>query len=244
MRRLQPPPGAQHCFRPFALLSHFRRMRILIIEDHLIIREAVRRACVQEFGHEVVAETEFGAAGVQLASRLKPDLVMLDLGLPDMDGFDVIAVIQKALPSTRLLVLSGLLDDYTVFRIEKAGVHGFIDKGTNTIAQVRDALDALAAGRTYFSPAFSMARLTRRADTASFEKVLSESEQEVLSLVGEGLTDEEIGIRLGISPSTAQTHRSNILQKLHIKGTPKLVAFAIRHGFTRMPIRGPQLPRQ
>lgn len=218
-------------------------MRIVLIEDHLIIREAVRRACTQEFGHEVVAETEFGAAGVQLASRLKPDVVMLDLGLPDMDGFAVAAVILKTLPTTRVLVLSGLLDDYTVFRVEKSGVHGFIDKGTNTITQVRDALDALAAGKTYYSPAFSTARLARRTDTASFEKVLSESEQEILSLIGEGLTDEEIGLRLGISPSTAQTHRSNILQKLHIKGTPKLVAFAIRHGFTRMPGHGHLPPR-
>jgi DNA-binding NarL/FixJ family response regulator len=217
-------------------------MKIVIIEDHLIIREAVRRACIHEFGHEVVGETEFGAAGVQLVSQLKPDLVILDLGLPDMDGFAVASVIMRVLPATRILVLSGLLDDYTVFRVEKAGLHGFVDKTSNTIAHVRGALDALSAGRTYFSPAFNMARLARRTDTASFEKVLSESEQEVLSLVGEGLTDEEIGIRLGISPSTAQTHRSNILQKLHIKGTPKLVAFAIRHGFTRMPGR-PSGPR-
>ncbi len=218
-------------------------MRIVIIEDHLIIREAVRRACVAEFGHEVVAETEFGATGVQLVSRLKPDLVLLDLGLPDMDGFAVASVILKSLPGTKLLLLSGSLDDYTVFRVEKSGVHGFLDKGTNTIAQIRLALDAVAAGKTFFSPAFTAARLARRTDSASFEKVLSESEQEVLSLVGEGLTDEEIGVRLGISPSTAQTHRSNILQKLHIKGTPKLVAFAIRHGFTRIPGRNSQSPR-
>ena len=213
-------------------------MRIVLIEDHLIIREAVRRACTQEFGHEVVAESELGATGVQLASRFKPDVVLLDLGLPDMDGFAVAAVILKALPATRVLVLSGSLDDYTVFRVEKAGVHGFIDKGTNTVAQVRDALDALSAGKTYYSPAFSTARLARRNDPASFEKVLSESEQEILSLIGEGLTDEEIGLRLGISPATSQTHRSNILKKLHIKGTPKLVAFAVRHGFTRLPGRG------
>lgn len=218
-------------------------MKIVIIEDHLIIREAVRRACIHEFGHEVVGEAEFGAAGVQLVSQLRPDLVILDLGLPDMDGFAVASVIQKAIPTTRIMVLSGLLDDYTVFRVEKAGIHGFVDKNSNTITQVRGALDAIASGRTYFSPAFNMARLARRTDTASFEKVLSESEQEVLSLIGEGLTDEEIGIRLGISPTTAQTHRSNILQKLHIKGTPKLVAFAIRHGFTRVPGRGPYPPR-
>ncbi len=140
-----------------------------------------------------------------------------------------------------MLVLSGQLDPFTVWRVERSGVHGFVDKGASTVEAVGEALVALGEGKTFFSPAYQAARRERRADTCSFEKVLSRTEQDVLALVGEGLTDQEIGRRMGIAPATAQTHRSKILQKLEIKGTPKLVAFAIQNGFTRLPSRSPFL---
>ena len=119
-----------------------------------------------------------------------------------------------------------------MYRVEKANVHGFVDKRENVIAVVGEALRALAAGATYFSPAFENVRKARRADPHSFDKVLTESEQRILCLIGEGLADEEIGRQLEISPRTVQTHRHNILRKLRIAGTPKLIAFAMRHGFT------------
>lgn len=214
-------------------------MKIVIVEDHLLMREAIRYACTEEFGHQVVGEADRGANAIQLIGPVRPDVVILDLNLPDMDGFAVAGAISKTLPTTRFLVITASLDDYTVYRIGKLGIHGFLDKGSNALAHLRLALDALATGKTYYSPAFQSARLALRANANSFEKVLSVCEQEILSLVGEGLSDQEISTRLGISPSTSQTHRSNILQKLNVKGTPKLIAYAINNGFTRINSRAP-----
>ena len=216
-------------------------MRIVIIEDHLLMREAIEYACAEEFGHLVVGETGRGADAILLVARVKPDVVILDLSLPDMDGFAVVEAILKTAPATRFLMITASLDDYTVYRVGKLGIHGFLDKGSNAIAQLKWALDALAAGNTFYSAAFHTARHALRANANSFEKVLSVCEQEILSLVGEGLSDQEIATRLGISPSTSQTHRSNILQKLNVKGTPKLIAYAISNGFTRIPSRPPFL---
>lgn len=217
-------------------------MKTLIVEDHPLMRAAIRSTCVEECGHEVVGETEQGAAAIELARRHQPNLVILDVGLPDMDGFAVANAILKIHPATRFLILTASLDDYTVYRVGKCGIHGFLDKGSNAIIHLRAALEAISAGEKYFSPAFHAARTALRANANSFEKVLSVSEQQILSLVGEGMSDDEIGARLGISPSTSQTHRRNILQKLNIKGTPKLVAFAISHGFTRVASASPFPP--
>src|SRR5258708_16795654 len=207
-----------------------------------MFREAVRKACTRDFGHIVVGETDLGATAIEMILRLKPDAVILDLSLPDMEGFDVAEKVLSGIPTLKILVLSSHCDDYTLFRVEKIGVNGFIDKNTNTIAALRDALTALKEGRSYFSPVFQEAKLLRRTDPNSFAKVLTEWACAILSLIGQGLTDEEIGEKLSISSRTAQTHRSNIMRKLNMKGTPKLIAFAIEHGFTRAPAKRGSTP--
>jgi len=208
-------------------------MKIVIAEDQEIVREAIRLVCARDLGHEVLGDTGSGTMAVDLVVRLRPDVIVLDLGLPGMDGFAVATLVRHALPDVRVLVLSGLVDDCAVYRIEKIGVHGFVDKNASTLVDLKDALIALAEGRTWFSATYQAARLARQKNPRAVEKILSETELHILSLAGQGLTDEEIGQRLNISPTTAQTHRSNILRKLDISGTPKLVAFAIRHGFAR-----------
>jgi len=207
-----------------------------------MFRDVIRKTCIQQFGHTVVGETHSGIQAVELILKLKPDAVILDLSLPDMDGFNVADRVFAALPHLRILVLSAHCDDYTLFRVEKSGVHGFIDKYSNTVEALRDALISIDAGRTYFSVAFQAAKLARRNDPRSFTKVLTEWERAILSLIGQGLNDEEIGSRLNLSPRTVQTHRSHLLQKLNIKGTPKLIAFAIEHGFTQVPSKSGSTP--
>lgn len=202
-----------------------------------MFRDVIRKICVSQFGHMVVGETDSGLRAVELILNEKPDVVILDLSLPDMDGFNVVDRVFSAMPALRFLVLSSHCDDYTLFRVEKSGVHGFIDKNSNTVETLQEALTAIADGRIYFSAAFQAAKLARRTDPRSFTKVLSEWERAILSLIGQGLSDEEIGERLNLSHRTVQTHRSNILRKLDVKGTPKLIAFAIEHGFTQIPAR-------
>ena len=208
-------------------------MKIIVVEDHLMFRDVMRKACSARFGHQVIGETDSGVKAVELILRLKPDAVVLDLSLPDMDGFNVVDRVVKTLPNVRFLVVSSHCDDYTLFRVERSRVHGFVDKNSNTFDTLREALAAIEVGRIYFSTAFQAAKLARRADPMSFTKVLSDRERAVLSLIGQGLSDDEIGDRLSLSYRTAQTHRSRILRKLEVKGTPKLIAFAIEHGFTR-----------
>ncbi len=209
-------------------------VRIVIVEDHLMFRDVIRKTCVSQFGHTVVGETGSGVEAVELILRLNPDAVILDLSLPDMDGFNVVDRVLAAMPALRILVVSSHCDEYTLFRVEKSGVHGFIDKNSNTMETLQEALAAIDAGRVYYSAAFQAARLVRRNDPRSFTKVLSEWERAILSLIGQGLSDDEIGARLNLSPRTVQTHRSHLLRKLDLKGTPKLIAFAIEHGFTQV----------
>jgi two-component system response regulator NreC len=207
---------------------------IVIVEDHVMFRDVIRKVCVSQFGHTVIGETSSGVEAVQLIQRLQPDVVILDLSLPDMDGFRVIDQVAGSSSSIKFLVVSSHCDDYTLFRVEKAGVQGFVDKNTSTLEALQDALVAIDSGRVYFSPTFQAAKLARRNDPRSFTKVLSEWERAILSLIGQGLSDEEIAERLSKSPRTIQTHRSHIMQKLDCKGTPKLIAFAIEHGFTQI----------
>jgi len=207
-----------------------------------MFREVIRKTCAQQFGHTVVGETDSGVEAVELILRLKPEAVILDLALPDMDGFNVVDRVFVAVPGLRILVLSAHCDDYTLYRVEKSGVHGFIDKYSNTVETLRDALASIAAGRVYFSATFQAAKLARRNDPRSFTKVLSEWERAILSLIGQGLSDSEIGKKLNLSPRTVQSHRSHILQKMKLKGTPKLIAFAIEHGFTQVQSRSGSTP--
>ena len=199
-----------------------------------MIRDVIRKVCSSGIGFKVVGETGSGVAAVEMILEHKPDVVVLDLSLPDMDGFNVADRVLNSLPEVRILVLSSHCDDYTLFRVEKSGVHGFIDKNSNTVETLKGALTAIAEGRVYFSQAFEAARLSRRVDPRSFIKILSNWERAILCLIGQGLSDEEIGERLNLSPRTVQTHRSNLLRKLDLKGTPKLIAFAIEHGFTQI----------
>ena len=129
-------------------------VRIVIVEDHLMIRDVIKKVCSKEFGYTVVGETDSGVEAVELILKHRPDAVILDLSLPDMDGFNVADRVLKVIPSLRILMLSSHCDDYTLFRVEKSGVHGFIDKNSNTLDILRDALKAIAEGRIYFSQAF------------------------------------------------------------------------------------------
>ena len=205
-------------------------MTVVVVEDHLMFREAVCKAC-REFGHEVVGETEFGVKAIELIFATLPDIAIIDLVLPDLEGFEVIKKIRASGLATRFLVLSCHTDEYTVFRALRAGICGFVDKSTNSLTVLRNALVSLERGGSFFSRAFIETKLERLADSSCFLRMLSETEQRVLSLIARGMSDDEIGVRLNIASSTAQTHRRNISQKLDVHGTPKLMAFAIEHGF-------------
>lgn len=207
-------------------------MRIVIIEDHLMFREVLRRICEVDLRHHVVGEADDGRRAVDVVAAAKPDLVLLDLHLPNLDGFGVVEEIRKILPDVLVLVLSSHCDDYTVYRAERANIQGFVDKNTNSVAALKNAISAVAAGRNVFSEAFKRVRAKRHSDPRAFDKLLGNREREVLALVGLSLRDADIAHKLEISEQTVSTHRLNIIRKLGLKNTTELVRYAREHGFT------------
>ena len=197
-----------------------------------MFREVLRKVCAQELRHEVVGEAGDGRSAVLLVLEMKPDLVLLDLHLPNLDGFAVVDALQLAMPRVRILVLSSHCDDYSVFRAEKARVHGFVDKNTNTVAVLKEAITAVGEGGRFFSATFRRIKAARHRDTHSFDKLLTDRERTVLALIGEPLNDPEIAARLGLSEETVEKHRSNIRHKLDLHGAAELVRYAQDHGFT------------
>lgn len=197
-----------------------------------MFREVLRKICETDLEHTVVGEAEDGRRAVEIVKQTKPDMVLLDLHLPNLDGFGVIEEIRKIFPDLIILVLSSHCDDYTVYRAERAGVQGFVDKNTNSVAALKQAVAQVTHGKTSFSDAFKRIRAKRHADPHSFDKVLGNREREVLSLVGQSLRDSEIAEKLGISEQTVSTHRLNIIRKLGLENTTELVRYAREHGFT------------
>jgi DNA-binding NarL/FixJ family response regulator len=207
-------------------------VRIVIVEDHLMFREVLRKVCVDDLRHTVAGEASDGRRAVTLVANTLPDLVLLDLHLPGLDGFGVVEEIRKISAQIRVLVLSSHCDEYTVFQAERAHVNGFIDKNTNTVATLKKAIDAVAKGKVWFSDTFLQVKAARHRDPNSFDKLLTDRERAILVLLGEPLSDQEVAERLAISQETVEKHRFNILRKLDLATTTELVRYAREHGFT------------
>lgn len=203
-----------------------------------MFREVLRKVCIGELRHEVVGEAEDGARAIDVVAETKPDLVLLDLYLPSLDGFGVVEAVRKTAPQVRILILSSHCDEYTVFRSERAHVQGFVDKNTNSVATLKAAIGAVAEGKVWFSDAFMKVKAARHRDPASFDKLLTRRERAVLLLVGLPLTDVEISGELKIAVETVEKHRFNILRKFGFQSTTELVRYAREHGFTLTARRG------
>ena len=215
--------------KPFVLAS---RLRIVLVEDHVMFREVLRKVCVDDLKHEVVGEAGDGALAVKVVEATKPDLVLLDLHLPRLDGYGVVEAIRKVNRFIRVLVLSSHCDEYTVYQAERVRVQGFVDKNTNSVAALKTAIAELAEGRVWYSPAFQRIKAARLRDQHSFDKLLTHRERAILALIGQPLTDAEIGERLHIAVPTVEKHRHNILNKLDLESRAELIRYAREHGFT------------
>jgi DNA-binding NarL/FixJ family response regulator len=206
-------------------------MNIVIVEDHTMFREVLVKVC-RELSLEVIGETGDGRQGLGMVAALRPNLLLLDLQLPSLDGFAVIEGTRYAAPDTRILVLSSHCDDATVWRLEQPNVQGFLDKNTNAVAALKIAIGIVASGGTSFSAAFERIREARAADPHSFDKLLSNREREIVTLLAIPLCDDGIAARLKISRQTVEKHRLTILRKLRLESTIQLVRYARDHGFT------------
>ena len=209
-------------------------MNVLVIEDQTMVRELLALACGEVLPKAKVNAAGTGAAALALCRTAPPDLVLLDLVLPDGDGLDLLPDIFALAPAAKIIALSSHIDEFTLHRAVSSRVHGILDKNEQPVRILREAITTVLAGKQYVSSFVQRLKASVRADPAAFDKILSAREQEVLGLVGQGLANDQIAVRLKISASTAKNHRLNIMAKLDLHSTPQLIRYAIEKGFTRL----------
>lgn len=208
-------------------------MKIAIVEDERLFRDVLRKTCAKDLGHEVVGEAGTGREALDVIPEVIPDLMLLDIHLPDMDGLDVLRQLRRRRALLKALLISSYFDEYTLCRVERAAVQGFIDKSTNTVAELALAIRAIEDGSTYFPSLFTEAKRAHSSNPFAFDKILTDREQTVLSLVGEPMSDAEIALQLDLSPETIEKHRFNIMRKLGLRSRAESARFARRCGLTR-----------
>jgi DNA-binding NarL/FixJ family response regulator len=208
---------------------------LLIGDDHTLVRHGLRKILEEKPEWEVVAEVGDGRDAIKLATTLKPDVAILDVGMPLLNGIDATQQIVRKVPETKVLILSMHSDEAYVTRALQAGAKGYLLKDSAGKDLIK-GVEAVAAGQSFFSPAVARLMLddyVRRVSgtgVADRYETLSEREREIFQLVAEGRTNKEVAELLSISPTTVETHRGHILQKLDIHNTAELVLYAVRRG--------------
>lgn len=199
-----------------------------------MMRDLLAGACQSAFKPAEVGQAADGKAALDQCRALGPDLVILDLELPDRDGLDLLGELRKAAPRARIVALSSHTDDVTVHRVLQSGIEGFVDKTGQPMEALREAVATVMEGRRYLSPVIRDVWKRLREEPAAFNKLLSDREQEVLVLVGRGYTNSEIAKEMGLSPNTIQNHRCSIMSKLGLHSSSHLIRYATEKGFTRL----------
>ena len=204
-------------------------LRILLADDHPMFIQGLKGILERE-KFEVVAEAADGREAVRLAKKTRPDVAVLDLAMPLLNGVDAAREIEKVAPGTRTILLTSYLEEQYVVDALKAGVSGYILK-TKAVADLVQAIREVSRGATYLSPGVSREAVQAYVSgDESHIRPLSAREREVLQLIAEGKTMKEIGAILGVSVKTAETHRMRLMAKLSIRETAGLVRYAIRRG--------------
>jgi DNA-binding NarL/FixJ family response regulator len=207
-------------------------MRILIADDHDIIRRGVRALLASHQGWEVCAEASTGREAIAKAEEHRPDIVVMDLRMPELNGLEAARRIRKMLPRTEILVLSLHFSDQLVREIVDAGVRGYILK-SDTDRDLLTAVEALANHRSFFTSGAAQLILDgvreKNSSTILLRKRLTSREREIVQLLAEGKSTKEVAVSLGISVKTAETHRANIMRKLEIHSVSELVRYAVKN---------------
>ena len=211
------------------------RLRILLGDDHTLMRQGLRKILEEQPDWVVIAEASDGRDAVRKAAALLPDVAILDIGMPLLNGIDATRQIARRFPDIRILILSMHAAEPYIIKALKAGAHGYLLKDTADTELIR-GVAAIACGKSFFSPAVAKVMLDdyvrHLADKGIVDRfdTLSEREREVFQLVAEGHTNKEIADVLHVSPVTVETHRAHILQKLDIHNMAELVLYAVRRG--------------
>jgi DNA-binding NarL/FixJ family response regulator len=213
-------------------------LRILIADDHEVARKGIRSLLENHVGWEVCGEARDGREAVDHASKLKPDVLLLDIGMPNLNGLDAARQILAMTPEARILILTVHDSEQTVREVLAVGARGFLlksDAGRDLVA----AVEALQHGRTFFTSKVAQMMLDgylRPHDESddSGQPVLTPREREVIQLVAEGKTTKEVATALSLSVKTAETHRTNLMRKLDLHSVADLTLYAVRNGIVQI----------
>ncbi|PJF32259.1 MAG: DNA-binding response regulator [Candidatus Thermofonsia Clade 1 bacterium] len=203
-------------------------IRVLIVDDHAVVRQGLKMFLSLDSELEIVGEAVDGKQAVALARQLQPDVVLMDLLMPVMDGVTAISILRREVPETEVVALTSVLEDNAVIGAIRAGAIGYLLKDTESDELIR-AIKAAANGQVQLSPK-AAARLMREVRTSESLEALTERETEVLRLLAQGLSNKEIAQALVIGEKTVKTHVSNILSKLNVSSRTQAALYAARMG--------------
>ena len=207
-----------------------RTIKILLVDDHTIVRQGLKLILSAHADLQVIGEAANGREAVELAGKLKPDIVLMDVAMPELNGIEATRRMVEANSRLRVLVLSMHKEAVYVREILRAGARGYILKDAID-TELLNAVRSVAQGDGYISPAVSGALLTDYQQKATDPiDLLSSREREVLQLIAEGKTNKEIATRLNLSVYTVDSHRGKVMEKLNLHSTGELVRFAMKHG--------------
>lgn len=212
-----------------------KKLRVLLADDHTVMRSGLRALLERQDNLEIVGEVENGRDAVSLSASLLPDLVIMDVGMPLLNGIEATKSLLKQSPSSGVIMLSMHSDEAYVMRSLRAGARAYLLKDSAP-SDLLSAIDAVSHGRSYFSSSIrhlleeDYIRVLRQKGEVDSYELLTTREREILQLLAEGKTNKEVAAGLNISLYTVETHRSNILEKLGIHSPAELILYAVRKG--------------
>ncbi len=212
-----------------------KKVRILLADDHTVMRAGLRALLERQPNLEVVGEAEDGRQTLELASSHVPDVVVMDIAMPNLNGVEATRRMVSKQPTISVVILSMYSDESYVMRALAAGARAYLLKDSAVTDLIR-AIEAVSRGKSFFSPKISRilaeeyVRALKQKGVADSYELLTPREREILQLLAEGKTNKEVATSLNISVYTAETHRGNILQKLNLHSSAELVLYAVRKG--------------
>ena len=212
-----------------------KKIRILLADDHTVMRSGLRLLLERQSNFEVVGEAGDGSQATELAASLNPDVVIMDIGMPILNGIEATGQIVHQNPRTAVVILSVYNDESYVMRALKTGARGYLLKDSAEADLIR-AVQVVSEGKSFFSPAVSKmlvedyVRVLKQRGMEDSYELLTPRERQILQLLAEGKSNKEVAVLLDLSVYTVETHRSHILQKLNLHSTAELVLYAVRKG--------------
>jgi len=208
------------------------QIRIVLVDDHQVLRDGLRALLEDEGDITIVGEASTGKEAIAISKKLKPEIIVVDIGLPDISGLDLIPIIKEEIPNVRVVVLSMHTSREYVMKAIDAGCHGYVPK-SSAHTSLLEAIQVVMTGERYLHPKATSAlieSLQQKRTKTDILGTLSDRELSVVKLTAMGFTSREIGLRLNISPKTVDTYRQRAMEKVEIVNRPDLIRFALQTG--------------